>query len=1163
MRIAQLNLKAYGHFTDDVLRFPAAPDMHLLYGPNEAGKTTISRALKAALFGVPARTDDNFKHPYPSLRVGLVLESPTETLAAMRRKGNKNSLTEFDPATGEEAGKVIADEVLPAWLGGLSEGLYTSMFSLDHQRLVEGGESLSKGEGEIGQSLFAAGAGLASIRELRDRFDTEANQIFKAQARTLPVNQTLGDYADARKAARDALTRPAQWESLRKAVDVATREYESARKTQDDLQLELRRLERLAAVLPDIASLQLVRDHLVDLQDVKRLEPDARNRRLAAETRLQQANSVLATVDADLERFEAKRAGLSLAPDVLLEGGAIEAVHGGLGQYRDAREKLLAAKGRLDLARQQVRDLGRQVHIEGDVLRSQIPDAILRARVQGLQKEGESIRRLVNTATETSDSQGRELAEINRDLETLGVTDVPDSLLAVLKEFDAEGNPEKQLLEATQQYSVLKARLEAESKALRVAGLDDLVRVTPPALDEVQGHIDRAAEITTRRRAVEEQAQGIEDDLASVMGEMAGLLQQGEVPTAEHLASQRGQRDALWGKIRRLAYPDEQEMPEPAPTATEYEQAVQVADGTADARFTDAARVTQHADLVKRQLQMQNAIQLARDRLAQIDREKVEQEQSWADLVEKHELPVQTMTGASEWITGRAQVLRRHPDLLELETRLEAAKVRAADVGTRLGTALAEAGLPPYAKDEPIAQAITRARSYVEAASNDDTSRRHLERRKADTVKRVDTGVSKLREAETELAAWQQRWDKAMAAIGLDAGALDIEANARIDQLIQLEAALDAVDESTSELEAARVTVTRMDEETARLCQAVGMPTSGLPTDALIETFHERLKEARAQELVSRSLADRIASMQATREKNQQVVNEAQAELAALMAAADCSDTASLTEAEERSARLTGYETEQRTIEVRLVAASALTLPDLLAQAAGQDLVQVKAALDRAGDELKLAMAKVQTQHATLIAAQTDLDRVDGSGLAGVAEQQASEAAARLGTLLADYASTRLATTILSKVIETYQERHQGPVLARASTLFAQITGGKFTGVSTDMEEDKTVLVALRANGRRESVAALSSGRRDQLFLALRLAAIEGHIDSQGPIPIVVDDIVINFDDDAVKGTFSVLSELAQKTQVLFFTHHVHLIGVASSVLGNHGFHGHHLEAFT
>jgi uncharacterized protein YhaN len=201
----------------------------------------------------------------------------------------------------------------------------------------------------------------------------------------------------------------------------------------------------------------------------------------------------------------------------------------------------------------------------------------------------------------------------------------------------------------------------------------------------------------------------------------------------------------------------------------------------------------------------------------------------------------------------------------------------------------------------------------------------------------------------------------------------------------------------------------------------------------------------------------------------------------------------------------------------------------------------------------------VEEQHVKLIEAEAALGKIDGEADAADAEQRAADAAARLSNLITEYASARLSSSIISEVIETYQQRYQGPLLARASELFATITNGRFAKIATDFEEDMTILVGVRANGKRETVSNLSSGTRDQLFLALRLAAIESHVANQEPMPVVVDDIVINFDDASASATFKVLSELSKKTQVLFFTHHEHLLERAASAIGSEAFMAHKL----
>ena len=57
MRIKRLELKAFGPFSDRTLDFSSdLPGLHVVYGPNEAGKSSSMRALQALFFGFPVRT---------------------------------------------------------------------------------------------------------------------------------------------------------------------------------------------------------------------------------------------------------------------------------------------------------------------------------------------------------------------------------------------------------------------------------------------------------------------------------------------------------------------------------------------------------------------------------------------------------------------------------------------------------------------------------------------------------------------------------------------------------------------------------------------------------------------------------------------------------------------------------------------------------------------------------------------------------------------------------------------------------------------------------------------------------------------------------------------------------------------------------------------------
>ncbi|MEI6527873.1 MAG: AAA family ATPase, partial [Planctomycetota bacterium] len=94
MRVRQLDLIAFGHFTNRSIDLSQGHyGLHMIYGPNEAGKSSSLRALTSLLFGFPQRTDDNFLHSNKDLRVGATLESRDgKALACVRRKAKTATL---------------------------------------------------------------------------------------------------------------------------------------------------------------------------------------------------------------------------------------------------------------------------------------------------------------------------------------------------------------------------------------------------------------------------------------------------------------------------------------------------------------------------------------------------------------------------------------------------------------------------------------------------------------------------------------------------------------------------------------------------------------------------------------------------------------------------------------------------------------------------------------------------------------------------------------------------------------------------------------------------------------------------------------------------------------------------------------------------------------
>lgn len=140
---------------------------------------------------------------------------------------------------------------------------------------------------------------------------------------------------------------------------------------------------------------------------------------------------------------------------------------------------------------------------------------------------------------------------------------------------------------------------------------------------------------------------------------------------------------------------------------------------------------------------------------------------------------------------------------------------------------------------------------------------------------------------------------------------------------------------------------------------------------------------------------------------------------------------------------------------------------------------------------------------------------------------------------------------MLQWAIERYRREKQAPLLKRAGQIFATLAGGSFSDLRVEFDEhDNAQLAGLRPGGELVRVGGMSTGTADQLYMALRVASVEDYLDRADALPFVADDLFINFDDARAAAGFEVLGQLASKTQIVFFTHHRHLVEIAERTLG-------------
>jgi uncharacterized protein YhaN len=129
---------------------------------------------------------------------------------------------------------------------------------------------------------------------------------------------------------------------------------------------------------------------------------------------------------------------------------------------------------------------------------------------------------------------------------------------------------------------------------------------------------------------------------------------------------------------------------------------------------------------------------------------------------------------------------------------------------------------------------------------------------------------------------------------------------------------------------------------------------------------------------------------------------------------------------------------------------------------------------------------------------------------------------------------------LLERVRQDYEAHRQPDTLKEASEYLSKLTGGKYTRIWTPLAHD--ILFVDTTAGEALSVQVLSRGTREQLFVSLRLALVSAFARRGIHLPMILDDVFVNFDAARTRIACAVLRDFAKQGHQLFvFTCHEHV----------------------
>jgi uncharacterized protein YhaN len=1152
MRLSTLDLLAFGPFTNKTLVFAdKLGAIDVVYGNNEAGKSTSRRGVSGFLFGIPVRTADDFVHQKPTLRIGAnVITSTGDKIQLVRRKGSKDTLR-------DGGDNVVDEEVLARALSGLDRELFEQMFSLSRDELVTGGNDLLAGKGSLGEALFGASMGLSGINDLLHTLEREAQELFKPGGSNPALNKTLRELDESRRNVRDLELRPTEYLAHESALANAMTDRTKLDGELRRLQTDLSRLERNKQLLPLAVLRSEIKADLDGLGEVIVLSETAHQERLDAQRDEDRAEAEIAAIQ---KRIDSRMFQLTVVrPNEALIARAdeIRSLHTEIGAHRKAARDLPGLRTQHRSARTRAETLLAQTHPDrqlNDVtdLRLTVADrtaiASLSDQFGRLDEAKQQASLRVEQAKDKLNRAEKARVELPELQETGGAT-------AVLEATRRLGDIEAAITGEEATWRAADAQLHADLAALPLfdGSLDDLERLPVPVRATVTRFIEAYDDIDMRQRDLSAQEARLADELAGHEQSLDAFESAAAVPSEDDLAGARAHREHGWDMVRQTLENGDEAIDVSSftcePLSDAYEESVVAADDVADRLRRESSQVARHAELEASVARCHKQFEAVRSDLATLTTEREDLDAEWNEVWEPTSIAPLPPVEMQAWATARQEFVSEISGQRDARAGLDAKRALVTQHSAALRREIE--GLGGSASEKAtLAELI----SVLTVILDEQRSRSDLVSRARGLVVDATDELAEAtllgKQAESEFKSWSSSWTTAMTKLGLGEDLTPEQARSIVDTLTELFNALDEGARFESRIESIERDALTFAEAATALAAHVAPDIGDLEAEDIVLGLERLLNFALADATQVESIQQQLEDLTAQQREAQKQHESAETELQRLMSAAGCSCSEELEDAEARSAKVLAFRTELRNYEEQMTLIAAAPAAEVAAEVAGLELDGLELQIADLSDQLqqlgddRRRIDETVGQERTLLA---ELGRDEGAADAAAAVEAAKATAREQAE---QYALLKLAVAVLRREIERFREESHGPLLTRASHFFAKLTCQEHAGLTTAFDDrGNIILVGRRANGAEITADQMSEGTRDQLYLALRLATIEQQLDRSEPLPLIVDDLFVNFDDDRVAAGFEILAELAEKTQVIFFTHHRHLVDLAKATL--------------
>lgn len=1138
IRIEQLDLAFFGHFTNRQFQFsksdPDATDFHIVYGVNEAGKTTFMEAYLRLLYGfLPRNEPYAFRHGRSNLQVSALLQVDGEMRKFQRNASSRNSLV-------DEQGNVLPEASLQAHLGGLAMDDYRKLLCIDDDSIDKGGEEIVNSRGDIGTLLFSAAAGISDLWQVLESVRGEAEGIYKSRASKSRLALLKKEYSDVVKQIKLIDIPAGKLSQLSKALKKAESVESKVLDEQRALMVEVGQLGRILNALPMLERLNSSEEavgkfaHYPEHLDVTSKQIfDLQKEQHQANSERERLRKRQATLQQELEQ---------LAPVPAHQG--LEAVIDGLSElhsrYRHAELELENQQADLHSVTMRMTNLVRERlshELTPDVL--VVDAAVIKSLSESLAEREEAKRafvvgderiRQLDAALKNEESRLKELEKTRPEGTGLG---------EILEQYNAQAL-------AAEYKAALQGVREAEHqceealdilsiKGHRFTKLPDCIVM----IEEVEAQVELWQTQNTTLSATKERLRIEQQELNTLTLESAQLEAIDGLASDQNTQALKEERENAWS-IHKESLTME--------TAEAFEPTLYRVDQAMEGRLAHASDLARSRDVQRRIPSVQGQL----DALAEVIRLT---EQEVRD-VEHFLANVMQQAGINATLPPKA-VLAWVRSFHDAQARFNnAERIRISHQALFDKAQKLHEVLSVYIKREQatLDELLPVAITMLEVFKRHEQSIRESEKTLTDMKAQQAAAVVEMDLSKTRQIKACEAWEalvKSSFSVVLDADRLS-NSLAALSELRECNIEREALERNCQKMQRDKELFTRKLEQIARDNELEPGETADGNLKRLQELAAAARKHVDERKLLKNKLEQTFADSNEVEKRLDSVKAQSQIFADMFHSSVPTGDLNELLEAAQKTQHAgilrKQYDDDLNALRQTLGVATEENARAMLAEldipSVQEQQVEKESALELVSERCKEATEKRTRCEEQLVALTGDGEVAQLVERRTTLEIQMSEAAE-------EYIKLSLGHRLAEQAINRYRDKHRSGMMEATERAFAELTDGKYSKLQTQSNGKEESLLALDKDGTAKRADEMSKGTRFQLYLALRAAAYDQLAEQGTCLPFICDDIFETFDEHRTRAACRVMERIGQRGQAIYLTHHRHVVDLAKEVCGD------------